>query len=263
MKEKKSIWMVNLLIILLVLIKNAYTKEIVIRNSDKFWDNIEDIVKNNQNGEELVIFRGNKNGTIFDHNFERSSLSFTFSANKEEKLKFENIIFRNYQEKNIEQGIPLISLNSYSHDFIVIFDNCEFQNNRFKVFQLSVNSQGLVTPDYHLIFNNCKFINNLKQIAFIEYKNKSFKHNIEVMKTKFINCKFENNKGRININYVEIEFDHCYFSGMEKDPDDSNQIAIFIQSGNANKIIFNNCIFNDINIKSNLSLINSVNLDLE
>ncbi|ORX59216.1 hypothetical protein BCR36DRAFT_366402 [Piromyces finnis] len=169
--------------ILLLFVKILFAKEIVIRNDDDYWKNFANTLNNNQNDNELilrfiddyyiidyvsnsalnllitkkVIFRGNENGTVFDYIDKRIGFNIKFSTNKDEKLSFENIIFKNYQEKVILNGVPLLDIQSSISDFYITFDNCIFQDNKYKIFQLKVDSFKSLKSEYHLIFNNCKF----------------------------------------------------------------------------------------------------------
>eukprot|EP00833_Pecoramyces_ruminatium_P013753 jgi/Orpsp1_1/1187785/evm.model.d7180000060165.1 len=141
----------------LLFYNTVYSKEFYIKNDNDFKD-LTHIINDNQNDNELIIhlidnyydmsvlpytidmsiitnisFIGNKNGTIFDYKRDKKGrMIFNIINNKGETIKFENIIFENFNPDGVYE-IEILLINAISDNYFFIVNNCTFQNNDYRI----------------------------------------------------------------------------------------------------------------------------------
>jgi len=159
-------------------------KEIIIHHDN--FDNIKNIIKDNQDDDELIIkfienyynmtyldydtditvlskitIIGNENGTIFDYDNKRKgvlNVIFTDAGEKNKYLNIYNIIFKNFMDKKIVYyGINIMKLITHSDRFFFTLSNCKFQNNYGNIFYLISQCSKSTHEEPSIVFNNCSF----------------------------------------------------------------------------------------------------------
>jgi len=175
------IYIHNIIYILLLICKSVYSREIIIKNDENFY-NIKHILNQNTYNNNIQLYFvddyydmskvldysidvmvlsnitliGNEKGTEFDYkNGYRGAFSFTCLIGKGETIKFKNIIFKNYLAQNKVYGLKITST---SHNFFAIMDNCTFQNNNYPFVSLFFNYLMDIDVKPQVLFNKCKFL---------------------------------------------------------------------------------------------------------
>ncbi|OUM59932.1 hypothetical protein PIROE2DRAFT_14410 [Piromyces sp. E2] len=105
-----------------------------------------------------ISFIGSKNGSVFD--FKKNKLgafNISFARTKIDTVRFENITFTNYREKVLsDQGMSLMTINSSADKYNLIFENCNFTENNFILFDINFACKKTTNPLFS--FNNCNFM---------------------------------------------------------------------------------------------------------
>ena len=162
--------------LLICFIGKIYSSEIIIKNKDKIMQNIDNIINNQQQGNELkLIFNEDyyeiganatnsfhvekglifysENGTTFDFSHSHlTSLAF-YIDNSYSKVKFYNITFDDYYSETFANLISVF-ISSENSNFELEFNNCKFTNILGLVGNFR-NESKKATPQ--VIFNNCSF----------------------------------------------------------------------------------------------------------
>jgi len=164
--------------------KKGYTLVISIKNDDDNFYNLNNVINNNQNGEDLTIkfgddyydmtqltshkleftieknitFIGNKKRrTVLDYKRDiRGCIQFRFNNNKGNTVTVENIVVKNYNPEG-QKNTQAFMIFSEHDNFQVIFNNCIFQNNDYELFTLNVYCIKQTQDEPQLLFNNCQF----------------------------------------------------------------------------------------------------------
>ncbi|ORX57107.1 hypothetical protein BCR36DRAFT_395258 [Piromyces finnis] len=269
MKRK---WMLNIFYLFFILFfGNALLKVIPIRNNDNSFTNILNILKENENDKELIlkfedyrydmreldfaiehnvkysiIFSGNKNGTIFDYGSNiKGKFRFYFVENRKEIIKFENIIFENFNNEGYNaNGIFMLLFSfKFKNTYNIIFENCTFKNNSQDIINFSFEVLNINDGKPTITFNRCNFYQNREKIIFS--KNDSFRKYISYDSSnnniiKMNDCRFIDNNGMFYSEYTNFIFKNYIITLFE---------------GDNNKYTITNTIFKDINLKNSLPLI--------
>jgi len=181
MKKIRKINNVYFLLLSFSYILNVFSKEFFIRNNNEFI-NLKEIIVENQNFNELIlnfvdeyydmtnindysveinvdtniIFNGNKNGTVFDYNYKcRGSFNLLFNGIKNEIIKFNDIIFKNFNHI-VRDNVHAIAINGNNNHFRVEFNNCTFQNNNYLISISSMSNLSLNSKP-NILLNKCNF----------------------------------------------------------------------------------------------------------
>ncbi|OUM61997.1 hypothetical protein PIROE2DRAFT_11813 [Piromyces sp. E2] len=172
----------NIIFSLLLSIKKSLAKEFNIKYNDDTFKNLKTLLNQNQNDDELILrfvdkyyiisyenlnvaigievsqnitFIGENKETIFDFNNRRTGYNFSFKDNnKGYSVKFENIIFKNY----FDNSVGLFRISSFSNNFLFLVENCTFQNNKFKIFDISIYKSKIIKEEELFIINNCNVV---------------------------------------------------------------------------------------------------------
>ncbi|ORX53799.1 hypothetical protein BCR36DRAFT_396482 [Piromyces finnis] len=263
----------------------SYEKEIIIKNNDN-WNNLKDIINNNQDYKELILifvddyynvsfenvysslelmisgdvsFIGNENGTVFDFLDNIIGYNIMFLRNKGYTIKFENITFINSFDKNSSlYSIPLFAIHASTDNFNLIFNNCTIKNNRaiFIEFEAAISKVVSSTPSIQI--NNCIFSDIQKDREEVFSKGAFFfAYNtvLSINNSFFENIDIKENIPLIygedlNLKIKNTTFDNCF----------SNYNYLF-HTGNT--VVVENSLFNKTcslfyNIKSNYELSNTI-----
>ncbi|OUM69523.1 hypothetical protein PIROE2DRAFT_2621 [Piromyces sp. E2] len=252
----------------------TYGKTLIIRNNDDNFYNLNNVINIYQNSKELILnfvddyydmsifsnkfettvisnisFIGNEKGTVFDYNFDCFGVyQFTFLNNLGNFVKFENITFKNFIFPNGSvNAINFIYIVSKVENFYLIFNNCNFMNFQNKIFDFNVSTKN-INNDSNFIFNNCNFYNNTEKI-FYAYNYSEVRESLTV---ELNHCNFNTNGDSDEIRTKGI----FYNSGVSND-------LITVERILENHVIIKNSLFENINIKNKLPLIDSQGLILE
>ncbi|OUM70114.1 hypothetical protein PIROE2DRAFT_1795 [Piromyces sp. E2] len=214
-----------------------------------------------------VSFIGNENGTVIDYNYgRRGSFVVSYSRNKWDKITFKNIIFEHYSTNGVDYpGIQIISVSSNANNIQTYLENCTFRDNQYRLLSFQLTSYEIISDKPQVVLNNCVFENNSQRLISISHKyDYALDEAKKYFKLKFINCKYINNKGLFCLKLpASVEFDNCYFSTIEKDSYDSNSVLFFTSLLSSGHLSIKNSIFEDIDVKSKLPIINGEGLTLE
>ncbi|OUM66287.1 hypothetical protein PIROE2DRAFT_6523 [Piromyces sp. E2] len=176
--------LLNILFFIIISKNYIYAKEFIIRNTINDFENLSNIIKENQNDDELVLnfvdeyyytpesngrygidvnsnitFRGNKNGTVYDFHHERNrEYLFAFSVTKGKTVKFENFIFKNYYADNERPGLYMFTVTADTDNHYLKFYNCTFQNNYYTIFRSRVENKKPTHTDPSYVFEKCNFM---------------------------------------------------------------------------------------------------------
>jgi len=176
--------LLNLFFLSIIYKKYAYAKEFTIRNIESDFDNLPNIINNNQNDNELILnyvddyyyttmsyeryeisvetnitFRGNKNGTIYDFHHERNrEFWIQFPSEKGKTVIFENFIFRNYYANYEMGGLHMFIVMAFTDNFKILFNNCTFEDNNYAIFRAVIHNLKPTHTDPSIVFNKCKFM---------------------------------------------------------------------------------------------------------
>ncbi|OUM64330.1 hypothetical protein PIROE2DRAFT_8881 [Piromyces sp. E2] len=101
---------------------------------------------------------GSKNGTTIDYDGNERKGCFQFQFGQGKFVKFENIIFKNYNPVG-QNNVNLLRFSSKNDNFQIIFENCTFLDNGYPLISYELNSNCIKKPlyEHQLILNNCKF----------------------------------------------------------------------------------------------------------
>ncbi|ORX45745.1 hypothetical protein BCR36DRAFT_357819 [Piromyces finnis] len=271
-------------------------KEIVVRNKDENFKNLQKVVNNNQNDKELIVrfidpeydmydeeymqfdceftiltnvtFIGNTNGTVFNYKGDkRGRMKFIFinSTNYRNKVIVKNIAFKDYEQSNyLVEGVGLHRIVTHTDNFQCIFENCIFDNAKQALFFIrnDLCSKPLSEESY-VLFNNCIFNNNYERVIKSEVQNTN--EMFDLQKCLYINInnsQFINNRGLFFINNSYVTINNCTFSGIEKDSDFSMKSAFYHADLSSNYFIIRNSLFKNIYIKTSYPLIDANELRL-
>jgi len=172
-------------IISFLFIPVSYEKEIIIKNNDENWNNLKDVINDNQNDKELILrfeddyydvnfenvfsslelmissdvfFIGNKNGTVFDFMENIIGYNILYLRNKGDTLKFENIIFKNFAVKQlILYSVPLFSIRTTTDNFNLIYTNCTIQDSKAAFISIYATNPKSISSSYSVQIDNCIF----------------------------------------------------------------------------------------------------------
>jgi len=166
-------------------IKNVFTIDLVIRNSEESLISLKEFLRSNPIYEEginiyfpdpyyslgsysiyvisapvgcsLSFISLSENMTIFDYGeTSKSSLFFYFETEKTYSIKFSGFIFQNYSS----EGTNIVSIYSPNDAHKVVFENCVFSiNSGTTVYIYLTDILCIINdPDYYQVeFNNCIF----------------------------------------------------------------------------------------------------------
>jgi len=166
------------------IIKTVYSIDVVIRNTEESILSLESILHSNSNYNEglniyfpdpyyplgiyevwsvsipmdnsIAFISTSENSTIFDYGeTTRFLFNINFDNKKNSLIRFSGIIFKHSSTSNI------IYILSHHDEYNVVFDNCEFTNNRSNLVTIYsyININNINSYDYYqLEFNNCKFM---------------------------------------------------------------------------------------------------------
>ncbi|OUM62832.1 hypothetical protein PIROE2DRAFT_10749 [Piromyces sp. E2] len=267
-----------LLIILIFINIKILAKEFIIRNNEDDFDvikNINDVVNNeivfnfvdeyynitySDSRYEITVnsnitFKGNKNGSIFDYLYENNRALFFLVDNANSKkytIKFENIIFRNYNEDLNLSGMQLIRVKSISDNFYLHFDNCTFQNNYYSVVRVDLTCLKPSHTDPSIVFDNCSFFNNTNKVISARKKEEKDDRGInelnDCLQINIKNSNFEDNKGLFYINNGKLTIDN--YKSFEEE-----RGALYYSETSSNELNIKNSWFENIHVKSIIPLI--------
>ncbi|ORX45341.1 hypothetical protein BCR36DRAFT_358228, partial [Piromyces finnis] len=268
----------------------SFSKEIYISFNDENFNNLKDIINDNQvSNEGLVLyfndsyydmtnlpytiditvnsnisFIGNKNGTVFDYKGDKKGrLIFNYFDNKERKIKIENISFENFNNFGIID-IEMIILNTKSDNIFLTFDDCIVRNNNYRFLRIDYACNMPSHSEPSIIFNNCEFLNNslgiMKLVHSFGYRNNKLN---KCMPVVINNSSFINNNGLFIPTFSKITINNCYFSKIEKAFDDNKEVTLYHSYGSKEDLTINNSTFNNINIKSASPLFTANNINLK
>jgi len=181
--DKNFIFM-YIISILFILINNGkvFGKDFYVRNNDTLFKDLNSFfIKNNQNYDQIVLyfvdnyynmtelpysieisvnsdiyFIGSGNETVFDYDGKKyGRLIFNIYNLKEYKIKFENIILRNYYAD--VRGIQMITLITRTIKYNFEINNCIFEDNMYTILHFSAytNHQDNIEPK--ILINNSRF----------------------------------------------------------------------------------------------------------
>ncbi|ORY28851.1 hypothetical protein LY90DRAFT_674031 [Neocallimastix californiae] len=233
--------------------KLGYTKEFIIKSNEVFFNNLLNIINNNQEENELILyftddyydltkvskfkfdisiesnisFIGNEKGTVFDYKGDSRGtfeLNFHNVHGYGKTIKFNNIVFKNYYANTkVISGVQIIQINSFSLNFFVILNNCIFQNN----------------------FNKIIYVN-------LEILNKSLKTDLKIENDVLIQSSaFYSTKGRENNLIIENSiFENIYVKSLV--PLIKNTCSIF--KGDKCKYNISNLIIENTNLRNPIPL---------
>jgi len=282
MKKIRKINNVYFLLLSFSYILNVFSKEFFIRNNNEFI-NLKEIIVENQNFNELIlnfvdeyydmtnindysveinvdtniIFNGNKNGTVFDYNYKcRGSFNLLFNGIKNEIIKFNDIIFKNFNHI-VRDNVHAIAINGNNNHFRVEFNNCTFQNNNYLISISSMSNLSLNSKP-NILLNKCNFYDN--SLVIIVLYSLLYSKNEKFITGEAVECNFINNRGLFLLILTRFVFDKCYFAQISEHLFDKDEIYTLMYTKHESDIQFKNSLFEDINIETPLPLIKSTNL---
>eukprot|EP00833_Pecoramyces_ruminatium_P016251 jgi/Orpsp1_1/1190283/evm.model.d7180000077953.1 len=206
---------------------------------------------------------GNSNRTIFDYNHNmRGTMVIAYSSFIENTIKFENIIFQNYDTKGVDyNGSQIIYVISNNYYFKFSMVNCIFQNNNHHILKIEVNSNRSFTNNRQVLFHDCQFYNNSERfLNILNDPYRLFLDSYKKLNIEIKNCKFINNRGLISSYNAQYFIENCYFEELEINSD--TKAALFYSSYSEELLSIKNSLFKDINIQNSYPLINSQSLTL-
>ncbi|OUM57021.1 hypothetical protein PIROE2DRAFT_18125 [Piromyces sp. E2] len=183
---------------------------------------------------------GNINGTVFDYkNKNNGVFNVRFTQNK---ATFDNFNF--------------------------IFNKCTFQYNHGCIFRTELNCyKSSRTDSTSIVFNDCNFYDNTVKLVHAYHRNDMVAENFDCSTISFKNCNFINNYGLFYSFNSQIYFDNCYISKLDKYSDitmnNSTIESTFYAQNGYDYVNIKNSIFENINIKGSMPLIEGINLKLD
>ncbi|OUM66935.1 hypothetical protein PIROE2DRAFT_5795 [Piromyces sp. E2] len=172
-------------VILFFFIDITFEKEITIKNHDENWNNLKNVINDNQNDEELILrfvdnyytvyydnifssielmitgnvsFIGNENGTVFDFLDNIIGYNIQYLRNKGDVVKFEKIIFKNSLVGfSTKYSIPLFAIRASTDYFNLIFSNCTFEDNKAPIMSVDITTSKSTASTYSVQINDCFF----------------------------------------------------------------------------------------------------------
>jgi len=136
-------------------IQNISDNEIIIKLVDNYYDmSLLSVFIIDMSVYSNISFIGNANGTVFDYNEDKKG-SFKVFITKNFSLKFENIIFENFNTKGYNDLYNIL-LDTSSDKFNVEFNNCTFRNNKEQLIGIASTYTNKV--DSQIIFHQCNFL---------------------------------------------------------------------------------------------------------
>jgi len=134
--------------------QNIPEKEIALNFTEDYYDmTLLSVYTIDINLYSNITFIGNENGTIFDYKEGRKGV-FGIYINKENYLKFENIIFENFST-NGQNNLLLFYIETYADKYNIEFNNCTFRNNKDQL--ISIISKFNSNMESRITMNNCSF----------------------------------------------------------------------------------------------------------
>ncbi|ORY85198.1 hypothetical protein LY90DRAFT_663470 [Neocallimastix californiae] len=292
-KILKYLYSIILIILFLIFIGKVKSLELIIRNNDPIFPNLNEVLDYNQNNNELILrfvddyydltkllhysidvsvttnitLIGCEKKTIFDYkNNKKGVLLFTLTGFKKDSVRIENIIFENYYTFDVGYNeINLFYLKAVYNTFYFHIKNCIFRNNIHTIGQIEVENHNLkYIKSPQVVIENCEFYNNKERILKIRHNNQNSEPSpYQNLSIRISNCTFINNRSLIHSNNAKILIDNSYFSQLDIDSYDDTKAVIYYSTSSDEYLIIKNCVFEDINIQKPYPLFNSNNLLLQ
>jgi len=185
-KILKFLYSIILIILFLIFIGKVKSLELIIRNNDPIFPNLNEVLDYNQNNNELILrfvddyydltkllhysidvsvttnitLIGCEKKTIFDYkNNKKGVLLFTLTGFKKDSVRIENIIFENYYTFDVGYNeINLFYLKAVYNTFYFHIKNCIFRNNIHTIGQIEVENHNLkYIKSPQVVIENCEF----------------------------------------------------------------------------------------------------------
>ncbi|ORX82804.1 hypothetical protein BCR32DRAFT_292364 [Anaeromyces robustus] len=275
-------------ILFIFIYEKIYSKKVIIKNEEDF-QNLSSILVNHQVDSELTVYFSNdyydmttldyfsmdisvstnliligkENGTVFDYkNRYKCEMIFSFYSEKENLLRFENIIFQNYYANG--DGVQVVKAQAYTNNYQVQFYNCTIRNNDYPFMAIIHFDTSIEKTKPDVLFENCYFHDNTRRIVetYFYSPNRLYPNAYKKTFVKFYNCKFVNNCGIIYSHYSTFVMENCYISGLQKDIE-YNSVVFYFSKFSYNYFLIKNSVIENIKVKTPNPLINSDNLIFE
>jgi len=222
----------------------------------KFEDSVYDIEKFDSSTKLLIdvcrniTFTGRDNGTVFRIKEKKNTyfhLRKSISNEKYSFIKFENIIFENYEKSEFYH---LFYSEIQEHQYQLIINNCSFKN---------LNNVIYITYEYddplykeHLIVNDSVFHDNTKILEIRDDSGNDISH----YGISINNSTLEGTKDLMTIQNANITIENSKFLLNEnegiKDVHQESGLSVFAKLYGMGTLILKNCSFMDINVTNKL-----------
>jgi len=143
--------------------KSQNEENLILRFKEKYYDmsnlsfeRINLLINSN-----ITFLGGYSDKTVFDFkNSYNGMMNITYSNKTNIIVKFENIIFKN-SGQYINQDDFMLSVNFYSDENYLKFENCTFIDNQYTLFKINMiyknENNNISNSDYFITFINSNF----------------------------------------------------------------------------------------------------------